>query len=280
VTFRGASGSRAIGVWNVRNWRIDHAKFTGYQSGTAISAIGDNHGVVDHVQMIDVAGVGLDIEGYQPGDVLDGDAAWSRPLSLGSENAVFWEDSYSAHTDPALTFSGEHIASNRGSRYVVRHNTYYDTTDYFATPWDAHGKCNPGSRGSRSWEIYDNDVTHWVNGKGFACRGGDGVVFNNTFTVPIGVGFALTDYQTNASDCSSCGTCANMPPYPAPDQIRRGFFWNNTWNDAPLVPGIDPGNAWNIQINRDVFLHAPTAAEGIYYAPYPYPHPLVQLAPQ
>ncbi|MEO8505467.1 MAG: hypothetical protein ABI609_16340 [Acidobacteriota bacterium] len=177
-------------------------------------------------------------------------------LALGSRDAVFIEDDY--------FYDNRHgVASNYGSRYVARHNTFVSTqrTRNFAMV-DAHGRQSPDSIGSRSWEIYGNvlktDPPSMV-ADGIGLRGGDGVVFGNSvYKIP---------YVARLSNETCTGT------YPLPDQIRAGYVWGNDWQPVPgygdeSIP-VGAGCEAYLVEGRDFFR---TARPG--YSPYPYPHPL------
>lgn len=183
------------------------------------------------------------------GIVIYGDGTWPA-LSLGTENAVFVEDNY-------FVANRHHIASNYGSRYVFRYNTALTTDDVRHSPVvDAHGR-GTGSRGSRSWEIYNNtfstNLTPGLKARAMiGVRGGDGVVFNNTLTNPATVNWMLEMASIDL-----------VGPYPAPDQMLSGYFWNN----SPTT--LLNGSAEHFVLGRDYFLSTKPG-----YTPYLYPHPL------
>lgn len=183
--------------------------------------------------------------------------AQAPPLALGSEEAVFVEDS--------IFRDNRHgIASNYGSRYVFRHNVVLSTprTRNFGLI-DAHGR-GDYPPGSRSWEIYANQIgsdppTEIVSG--ISIRGGDGVIFDNTISDRV-VRIAHFSIETGCP----------VPGPPLPDQIREAYVWNNAWSGPP--PGYPTGPIGNscpamIREGQEYFL-APRPG----YAPYTYPHPL------
>jgi hypothetical protein len=265
-------------------WRIDHLEIVGL-SATELSAVGDMRGVIDHVELRDNGGVGVEVDDVEAtDDGFDGATSWGRPLSLGTANAVYVEDCTITRSDPALTGFGEDVASNRGSRYVVRHSTFTNTiSNVFVGQLDAHGNCNGQARGSRSYEVYDNDFT--VTGtqsttKIMAVRGGDGVGFGNRFSYAGGAPFFLREYRADTSTCSQCAPfgdtpgCLGADGYPAPDQTREGYFWDNTLDGAAVGAEVaaEDYNSLYLVEGRDYF-NSPRPA----YVPYVYPHPLVQL---
>ncbi|MEP7098022.1 MAG: hypothetical protein ABI748_10200 [Dokdonella sp.] len=178
--------------------------------------------------------------------------AWP-PLTLGTRDAVFIEDSF-------FHDNRHDVASNCGSRYVARHNTLVATDragDYGRL--DAHG-LSDGLTGSRSWEIYRNTLltgprSHTSDG--IATRGGDGVVFENRLL--------MIPYEIDLSNEQCVGT------YPLPSQTREAYIWNNERETNPNDPGVRVSTACQpyLQPNRDYFEHAPAN-----YVPFAYPHPL------
>jgi hypothetical protein len=172
---------------------------------------------------------------------------------LGDQNAVFVEDCYFIGNRHA-------IASNYGSHYVFRHNLVEDN-DAGVQAIDAHGPGYGSSRGSRSYEIYGNTVDNentscWT---AIYIRGGDGVIYNNTMfhgitTAPIML------YNDSGG-----------PPYPALDQIRELYVWENYYDGSLTVPANwSPGAPDRVvQEGRDYFNYPRPD-----YTPYTYPHPL------
>lgn len=203
----------------------------------------------------------VDCLGY--GVVIAGDADPPRPpLALGTADAVFVEDNY-------FHDNRHGVASNYGSRYVARHNTFVTTprTRNFGMV-DAHGRQDGSSQGSRSWEIYANilrmESPSMIAADGISLRGGDGVIFGNTLEAGIAYVASLRNE-----------TCSGA--YPLADQIREAYVWDNDWNP---IPGYNPDSIWvsanclpYLQEGRDFFRFA-----RIGYLPYTYPHPLRGMA--
>ncbi len=214
-----------------------------------VAVRGDSQGVIYRNDFLNNyrAGQTGGATGY--GVVVYGNGTWPS-LELGTANAVFVEDNY---------FSGNrhNIASNNGSRYVFRYNRAIATSTVRDFPMvDAHG-LGSSTRGSRSWEIYNNTFSTDLaaNEKARAVtliRGGDGVVFNNMVTNPLTIRSMI---ELSALEAA--------PPYPSKDQMRSGYFWNNSLD---LLVNEVPSN---FVLGRDYFL---TARPG--YIPYVYPHPL------
>jgi hypothetical protein len=157
------------------NWRIDHNRFGGAAFGSpdaAVSAGGRTYGVVDHCVFEGFARVTVF------GDYFGDNHGWKEPLSLGTAEAVFVEDStYDSRYEGTAVF-GNAIDSNGNARWVFRYNTL---TDRYA---EAHGEnWGPEGRGTFSYEVYGNQIADgdqtWVP---VAVRGGTGVIHDNVFT--------------------------------------------------------------------------------------------------
>jgi hypothetical protein len=240
----------------IKNFRVDNCKFTG--TYIAIETNGGATGVFDHCVFENTYGARL----YGSND-----AVARPPYKLGTDDAVFFEDN-----NIKVTPDGNpphFIASNSHSKYVIRHNTF----DYQKSLWnivDAHGACEVKGRGSATWEIYDNTfkliptLDQVIN-----LRGGQGVVFNNTFTGdyiprhPI----AVTDYAVCVGNCTQSCTV-----YPCVDMINHAYFWNNNIKTTPVNP-INNCSVY-IKLDRDYRI-IPMPG----YTPFTYPHPLTKSNP-
>lgn len=179
------------------------------------------------------------------------------PLELGSAEAVFLEDN-------VFTDNRHAVASNYGSRYVLRHNTLVHSlrARNFGIV-DAHGHQPDTAQGSRSWEVYENSFEGAADlgsnsATGVALRGGDGVVWNNRFVT----NYPWTVRLTEENDCAD--------PYPVAGQPREVHVWGNTRLGAAfsVLPVADEC-AMHIVPGRNLF-----ASPRPGYAPYAYPHPL------
>ncbi|WP_306582205.1 hypothetical protein [Dokdonella sp.] len=195
----------------------------------------------------------------------DDSDAWP-PLQLGTAEAVFVEDNY--------FYDNRHgIAANSGSVYVARHNLFVSTArtrDYGQI--DAHGpsRDNNGVRhpGSRSWEIYDNEI-HGDGasgnryGDGIALRGGDGVIYNNKVKDYVPYAASLDD-----DDCSGSR--------PQPYQTTAAYIWSDHWSeDWRAIPGYNPDKVWiacPTLLEQGSDWHLDQQPPG--YQAFPYPHPL------
>ncbi|WP_426191517.1 hypothetical protein [Massilia sp. DWR3-1-1] len=253
MTLAGAnlpySEDRGLGLINgCVDFRVSNAKFTKFVfAGIEVRGAIRQRGVIYNSQFIDNYNATVHNLGY--GVVVFGDGTWPA-LELGSANAVFVEDNY-------MSGNRHHIAANNGARYVFRRNTAVANTltkDFSQV--DAHG-LSSAPRGTRSWEIYDNTFSAILSaGRNFAAigiRGGDGVVFHNTYTSNIAYPVALL------LEGAACGT------YPVQDQISQAYIAESI--SKPVTSLCEA----SIALNREYFLTTKDQ-----YKPYTYPHPLRQ----
>ena len=292
-SFTGVSQPQGIAIYGTsKNFRVDHSEFVNYTTDrcvTAISTSGYTYGVIDHNTFFNsrILVIG------------DNDAAWQRPLSLGTANAVYVEDNSFDSVVHCNTTD-----SVGGARYVFRYNTVNNAHV------EAH-TCNSGpNRGTFSYEIYENTFTgsHYTP---FHIRAGTGVIFNNSITGNYGNSNIEVDNRRSCPDLFTPGTyvCGeawgwcdgssasdgNQPGqsgYPCLDQIGRSsdsgfgtaqdleplYEWNN-WDsqnntdiDVILNPSMCATTALHIQENRDYYNNIPRPG----YIPYSYPHPLTK----
>ncbi|MBN1183611.1 MAG: T9SS type A sorting domain-containing protein [Bacteroidales bacterium] len=286
ITFEGRSSEYgAICIRGAcKNFRVDSCEFDDLV-GRGIMVAGYSFGVIDHCIFRECR------QGASPG--CDGEDSWNRPLTLGSQYAVYIEDCYFDYR----TKQDGAIDAYDGARYVFRHNQVHNTGI------GHHGTCG-GTRSTFSYEIYENTIeSDETLFRAVFLRGGTGVVFNNTFTNYY-VGISTTNYRTchnEGIDCPNYGRCDGTNPldgntpgmmgYPCFDQVGRSTFqgleplfaWNNTLDDENA--GITVTSGWpecsdpspfdHIQENRDFYNDSIRPG----YKPYIYPHPLVQQWP-
>jgi hypothetical protein len=252
LIYAAGSGTPAQAV---KNLRVDNCKFV--TTNIVIETHGAVTGVFDHCTFQDAYG----------GRIYGSNDPYARPpYKLGTSDALFFENN-----NIKVTSNGNpphFIASNSHSKYVIRHNTF----DYQKSLWnivDAHGACEVKGRGSATWEVYDNTfkLIPWID-QVINLRGGQGVVFNNTFTGdytprhPI----AITDYAVCNGPCTQSCTI-----YPCPDMINHAYFWNNKIRTTPVNP-VNRCSGF-IKLNRDYFIGAMPG-----YVPYTFPHPLTTVS--
>ncbi len=190
-------------------------------------------------------GYGIEVVGHEN--------AWDEPIELGTADVVVIEDNlFERHRHT--------VAANNGARYVFRYNRIVDNYQD-AAAIDAHGLAD-WPRGSRSYEIYenqvDNSIKRWA---GAGPRGGSGVIFNNRFNgVYHGVMLMVEKYNRRMR-------------YPVKDQIHDLWIWNNLVDGVP----VRKPSFWEVQRRakkliregRDYRLEPKPG-----YKPLVYPHPL------
>lgn len=236
----------------LKNFRFDHCKFV--NAYIVLETNGGATGVIDHCVFLN---------SYAARLYGSNDASATFPYKLGTSDAIYVENNTVTVTSKGTP--PHFIASNSGSRYVVRYNTF----DYGKSLWDivdAHGFCEVNGRGSATWEIYNNtfNLVPTID-RVIHLRGGQGVVFNNTFNnykprIPI----TITDYAGSGASCVSSAKCS---AYPCKDQINHAYFWNNTSGSNPAT--LNNNCTSMIKEGRD-FYTTPMPD----YVPYTFPHPL------
>ena len=249
VIYASGSGSPKQAV---KNLRVDHCKFQG--NYIVIETTGGATGVFDHNEFLNSYAARL----YGSNDPNP-----RPPYPLGTSDALFFEDNII--TANSSGNPPHWIASNSHSKYVVRHNKF----NYSKSLWDivdAHGACEVKGRGSATWEIYNNvfNICPTIS-RVIHLRGGQGVVFNNTFKgYNAGKAITITDYALCNGSCTQ--SCTKLP---CPDLINHAYFWNNILEGK----AINPVNSCSdyIKLDKDYFTY-----EMPGYKPYTYPHPLTK----
>jgi hypothetical protein len=310
ITFDGTDLPDA-GTWagaivisgNCKNFRVDHCKFLNMDRMMTIS--GDTYGLIDHCSFHALkkkGGLAQTIYCMGPGKV-----AFTRPLTTGTAQAVYFEDNEARFSPEVVEATGNNpwIVPYHGARVVIRHNTIINTQLEIY-------RVRPGALGCQSAEIYDNvfsaEGAKAGRPQGFIfIAGGEAMVFNNTVTGttyntrtisishersfnPIGE-FGLADgknpidgNQIPAGEKGAGYPCFGQPGR-ATDADKDGVFepspcyaWDNTLNGARLNmtlrrwgPRETELQAGHVQEGRDFFNEKPKPE---YYKPYTYPHPL------
>jgi hypothetical protein len=307
ITFDG-TGYPNAGNWGglmeiqgtCKNFRIDHCKFKNADRMLTIS--GDTYGLVDHCKFDGQQSHGGNV---QPVDFSGAGAAnYRKPLSLGTAQAMYFEDNEVyiapfAGTGGTRTGNNPWIAPHGGSRVVIRYNKLVNSQLEIYRPG-----LNK-QHGSQSAEIYDNRFSVEGEGRpqGFIFIGaGVAIVFNNTVTgttynirtielrnerawrdLP---GFSKADGK-NPLDGNQIPAGQLGAGYPCFGQVGWGtnvggvfnpspcYAWDNTLNGKPLrmetSNRADANEAATIKEDRDFFNEKPPEE---YYKPYIYPHPL------
>ena len=203
---RGSEGDDGMiqfsGISTEIGFRFHHNKVT-YISVSRGVAVYNGYGLIDHNSFVFSGSRGsvqsVSIWGDDDGDD-GGFTSWKRPLTLGTNNAVYIEDN-------TFTYSSQDedsIDAYSGARLVIRHNNFNSISIGF------HGTDTGSRRGVHSFEIYSNTFTNTA-GKSIRVanlRGGTGVIYNNTFTGSAGWDdITLQNYRSSYEEPSSFGKC-------------------------------------------------------------------------
>jgi hypothetical protein len=260
-TLSGITGSGAtmqdngIRINNCTDFHIFDMTFKNF-GYSAVYVNGNSRGVVRKSSFIDIFRPAIDNLGYGVVIYGDRDGSWNRPLNLGSGDAVYIEDCHFSNNRHA-------VASNDGSKYVFRYNTVVDNAGNYQSA-DAHGREYGSPRGSRSFEIYNNTIDNSVRSAwcSIMIRGGDGVIFNNNLLRGTSSAPILLCNRTDGTHTSTS--------YPAADQTRSLYVWNNKLSNGSTVGvSVRGGHENFFRLDRDYF-----HKEMPGYKPYTYPHPL------
>jgi hypothetical protein len=310
ITFDGTDLPDA-GVWagaiviegTCKNFRVDHCKFLNLDRIITIS--GDTHGLVDHCSFHVLKKNRLAQTIYCMGP---GKAEFTKPLTLGTAQAVYFEDNEARFSPEVVEATGNNpwIVPYHGARVVIRHNKIINTQLEIY-------RVRPGAYGCRSAEIYGNafsiDGAKMGRPQGHIMISGgvvmafDNTVTGKTYNTPTislshdrafrAIGeFGVCD-GTNPLDGNQIPAGQKGAGYPAlgqpggaTDLDGKGKFtptpcyaWNNTYNGAKLnmtlrrwqKPEETARQAEIVMEGRDFFNEQPPAK---YYTPYVYPHPL------
>ncbi len=261
----------------IMGWRIDHIKFNypnpAYSTRAIIKDVGVVWGLVDNCQFVGHGFIAMATNDYlnsewdpalTPGAAKMGTYAWSIPMHLGSDEAIYMEDNTFVFTTSADVSVLAYLES--GASVVFRHNLV--TYGYFL----AHGGGGGvNGRSTKKFEIYNNNFQGTNGGNVFIWpfvmqEGGTGTIFNNTVAGYSVNNWVLAEYRT-CYDYSgrTQGNCNGSNPldgniestgWPCMDQVGRagGVGWGQaqaslplyTWNNGPQLKCYDssqPGDA-------------------------------------
>jgi hypothetical protein len=157
-------------------FRIHHIRILHATAGSRGIATVGVYGLIDHVTF-DVTATSGSIQNVSPSGTTSstdgGFTSWQKPLSLGTNKAIYVEDSTFNYGSP----DEDAIDAYSGARFVIRHNTFNNAHIGF------HGTDSGQMRSPVSFEIYNNTFTNNSPTKfrGGTIRGGTGVWHNNTY---------------------------------------------------------------------------------------------------
>ena len=292
ISFIRASYTNSTYITNVR---VDHNYFQNCGNTSfparALLVDGLTFGVIDHNTFLN---------NQKTADFEISDAfGWAVPPTVGGPNYMYFEDNDITNNDSrvsAITSGGQ------GGRYVVSHNTINTiSANADNQHYDAHGTLG-GNRGTVAVEIYNNTLTTKAAAWQFLDhRGGTARIFNNKIIKPS------SDILFEMREEDGAG-------YPALDQVKDAFYFNNTYGpttgqENTGAPQVRSGSEFWIQLNRDYWTPAsgveadrpgtcstdtyygatdtgklykcqPANTWMLQYASYTYPHPLTQMDQQ
>ncbi|MFI5380510.1 MAG: hypothetical protein ACHRHE_14530 [Tepidisphaerales bacterium] len=253
----------------------------------------ETYGLVDHCQFDGELSHGGCVQPvYYAGP---GDPNYRKPLSLGTAQAMYFEDNEVNLKGTVATGDNPFFVGINAARVVIRHNKIVNAEI------EIYG---PGQRkyGCQSAEIYDNQ---------FATVGGGrpgGPIFINA-GVALVVNNTVTGYDCRVIELTNHRAFMEMPPFGKADgknpldgnQIPAGqagagypclgqvgwatnidgvfkptpcYAWNNTRNGAKFLMAVtnrNPNVLATIKEGREFFNEKPPEE---HYKPYTYPHPL------
>jgi hypothetical protein len=211
----------------IQGWRIHHVKMDfasqNIYGGKLITIIGMEWGLIDHVSFLSQNTIALTIQGWldseynaavtagvRPYQSFEGRTLWGLPLNLGSDEALYVEDSFFSWTQT----SGNPIVNDAvaGVQLVFRHN--YVTTGTVYSHTGEGGLLGRG--GMKKFEIYNNSFSGaGVNAPITFQENGTGVIYNNKM---IGYAFNHPLFGLYRASLSSFN--------------YTGYFYGNCWGAA------------------------------------------------
>lgn len=256
-------------VKGCKNFKIHDTKFNDFSYAGVAVRDGGGKGVIYASQFegnFKCQPTPVNCLGY--GVMVLGDFSWPE-LQLGTDIPVVMEDNF-------FSDNRHGVASNYGSQYVVRKNTFvaYQRGRNFAMI-DAHGLGM--KRGSRSWEIYQNQfidqTIRQYNTASIGIRGGDGVVWGNIY--PSSFHTAVNFFPE--SSCKNGD--GSLRPYPMQDQTTDAWIWDNQTQTPTLAVAnyygvVAPIECANYFVkDRDYHLAPKPGYQALIY-----PHPLRNIS--
>jgi hypothetical protein len=205
--------------------RVDHNTFEPYPTtpgyGRFLSfrvPVATPGVVVDHNTVTDE---GVIVENVQPGDVNNGDAAWTQAMPFETVNAVYFEDN--TMTYPHYATHAVDLDCDDGGAYVFRHNTESGNTvgnhGYDSVP-----------NGCLMEDVYQNTLS--ANSTApytVQYRGGTGVVFSNVITgEATGYQFGITNYRSDSNGfigSTGHGYCNGSNPTDGNSNPPASYGW-------------------------------------------------------
>lgn len=200
--------------------RIDYNHFKNALSNLVMLEVAGVYGLIDHAlwDQTDSSNASdpfVHIDGAANPGNNDGSAAWNRDLTLGTNKAIYFEDSTFNMANGAESVFDAYT----GARLVFRYSQFTNTgTNGGAAPFGVHGTDSGTLRSTFSYELYNCTVTN--NGSytmpTAQLRGGTGAIHDNTWNGSGGAWgniqpqlFRLACLEPN--NVSSWGTLTGAP---------------------------------------------------------------------
>lgn len=255
-----------------QGWRIDHCTFSRADSASipgayGVHAKGSSYssrpaGLIDNCRFTDCRTGSGGVSNFNAQHQI-----WAADAGLGTPDAVYIEDCILERS-----VQGNVIDSGYAGKFVLRFNTIYQNAECHATQPDAQL-----SRGTRSWEIYNNtfpSTSRPYYKRPIFLRAGEGVLFNNTITGPWSVNVLHLDsrrtYDTRPDACDgnspfdsnydATGWICRDDPGAGKDKaltVSTGTYGNykTTWQDQNASPVYAWGNTYPISANLTSWEH-------------------------
>jgi hypothetical protein len=296
---------------------MDHIRFNYAALNTAITIHGNNWGVIDNC-IFDISGTGFYsilvnsyIDGEWPASM--GDRAWSLPINLGSDEAVYVENNIFNLTNKTSGNDSVFDGYN-GARAVYRYNTINGSyIQNHATRDDEHGGLKLEIYNNTFNGHFNNNTDHFI--WPIMIRSGTGVIFNNTISnyqdnnVTVDNQRTCIAYAGRFTRCNGSnmydGNTAGEYGWPCRDQIGRGsgvpmgvsqpsvplYAWNNGASAITVNGDFElcatqppPRLTTHIKTSGDPSPHTGGVLDYVNngstpkpgYTPYTYPHPLTR----
>jgi len=272
LTLRGVTDAenadKDIGVWisDGIDFRVDHCAFS-HLGLAAVRTQGESHGVVDHCRFDRQYKPPIGNNGY--GVAVFGTNKAEETAEFGTHRATFIENN-------TLSLCRHSVSSNKGARYVFRHN--HVTANTKAHAIDTHGEeyAAAGSVGTEWAEVYGNVVEAPDVGNGNSplkyavrLRGGGGLIYDNTFR-GVREGVRIDEFTPqHTGPVHVWDNTLEQDPNPRRPQA---YCMKTRGRDDELCPRR-AGRSKTKAPADGVPEFAEEAPAG--YVPYPYPHPLV-----
>jgi len=186
----------------------NHVVITSSTSTIGAIAVNGSFGLIDHV-VFDNAGSNEHTLGIHGDWATAGFLSWSRPLSFGTNQALYIEDCVFNLTNQTDGL----VDGYTGGRIVFRHNTavFTGATSIGKDIMGFHGTDSGTYRSWFSSEVYSNTFTNNSGGlmTSFRSRGGTSLIYSNTYNGDSGFyGITLQNYRADGSgNASAWGNC-------------------------------------------------------------------------